>query len=132
MGWFCRTGITEFNDRSIANWPTQSTGADILRLSVVWATRHGLGFCAPVHDALLIESPIDQIEADRGVLRDHAAGLAQFVNHPQQHASDLRCPNRARSLRAGVLSGELPNRRVLRNFVAGRARLSVERPPQTA
>jgi DNA polymerase I len=50
MGWFCRTGITEFNDRSIANWPTQSTGADILRLSVVWATRHGLRLCAPVRD----------------------------------------------------------------------------------
>ena len=70
MGWFCRTGITEFNDRSIANWPTQSTGADILRLSVVWATRHGLGLCAPVHDALLIESPIDQIEADVALLQE--------------------------------------------------------------
>ena len=70
MGWFCRTGITEFNDRSIANWPTQSTGADILRLSVVWATRHGLGLCAPVHDALLIGSPIDQIEADVALLQE--------------------------------------------------------------
>jgi DNA polymerase I len=70
MGWFCRTGITEFNDRSIANWPTQSTGADILRLSVVWATRHKLGLCAPVHDALLLESPIDQIDADVALLKE--------------------------------------------------------------
>jgi DNA polymerase I len=70
MGWFCRIGVTEFNDRSVANWPTQSTGADILRLSVVWATRHKLGLCAPVHDALLLESPIERIEADVALLQE--------------------------------------------------------------
>ena len=70
IGWFCRTGITEFNDRSIANWPTQSTGADILRLSVVWATRHKLRLLAPVHDALLLESTIDRIEADVVLLQE--------------------------------------------------------------
>ena len=31
MGWTCRTGITEFNARSIANWPIQATSADIMR-----------------------------------------------------------------------------------------------------
>ena len=31
FGWTCRTGITEFNARSIGNWPVQATGADILR-----------------------------------------------------------------------------------------------------
>jgi hypothetical protein len=28
FGWTCRTGITEFNARSIGNWPVQSTGAE--------------------------------------------------------------------------------------------------------
>src|SRR5262249_18113271 len=31
FGWKCATGITEFSDRSIRNWPIQSTCADIFR-----------------------------------------------------------------------------------------------------
>ena len=30
MGWTCRTGITEFNPRSIGNWPIQAVEADIM------------------------------------------------------------------------------------------------------
>ncbi len=45
LGWQCRTGITEFNSRSIQNWPVQATGAEILRIACIWAARHGLG-CA--------------------------------------------------------------------------------------
>ena len=42
MGWTCRTGITEFNERSIRNWPIQAAGADILRIACILATRHGI------------------------------------------------------------------------------------------
>ena len=38
LGWTCRTGDTEFNARSIGNFPVQSTGADILRVACVWAS----------------------------------------------------------------------------------------------
>jgi hypothetical protein len=64
FGWTCRTGIAEFNARSIANWPIQATGADIMRIACILATRHGIELCAPVHDAILIEAPIERIEAD--------------------------------------------------------------------
>jgi DNA polymerase I len=64
MGWTCQVGITEFNERSIRNWPIQSTGADILRVACIMATRHGIRLLAPVHDAVLIEAPIAQIDAD--------------------------------------------------------------------
>jgi hypothetical protein len=70
LGWTCATGITEFNDRSIQNWPVQSAGADILRIACIWARRHGLNLCAPVHDALLIEATDARIEADVALLRD--------------------------------------------------------------
>src|SRR5262249_15784852 len=63
-GWQCQTGITEFNERSIRNWPIQSTGAEILRIACILAHRRGIQLCAPVHDAVLIEAPIDRIEAD--------------------------------------------------------------------
>jgi DNA polymerase I len=107
LGWTCRTGITEFNDRSIRNWPIQSTGADILRIACILAVRHGIKLLAPVHDAVLIEAPIERIEADvtlmqelmrrasRIVLNVHAAGTHELrtdmkiVRYPDRY-SDQR------------------------------------------
>jgi DNA polymerase I-like protein with 3'-5' exonuclease and polymerase domains len=82
LGWECRTGITEFNDRSMMNFPVQGAGADILRLSVVWATRHGLRLLAPVHDALLIEAPIEQIDAHVALLRELMRRASRVVLNP--------------------------------------------------
>jgi DNA polymerase I len=48
----------------------QATGADIMRLAVVWANRHGLRLLAPVHDALVIEAPLEQIDRDVELLRE--------------------------------------------------------------
>jgi DNA polymerase I-like protein with 3'-5' exonuclease and polymerase domains len=67
-GWQCATGITEFSERSIRNWPIQSTCADIFRLAYVWGTHHGLTLIAPVHDAVLLEAPEDRIEADAALM----------------------------------------------------------------
>jgi hypothetical protein len=65
FGWHCTVGATEHNERSIANFAIQSTSADILRLAIILAGRRGIIMLAPVHDALLIEAPIERIEADR-------------------------------------------------------------------
>ena len=70
LGWACRTGITEFNQRSIGNFVVQATGADILRLSCVWGHRRGIELCGPIHDAVLIEAPIDRIDADVALMRE--------------------------------------------------------------
>jgi hypothetical protein len=70
LGWTCRTGITEFNALSIGNFPIQAGSADILRLVCVWAYRRGIELCAPVHDAVLIEAPIDRIEADVALVKE--------------------------------------------------------------
>ena len=43
LGWTCRTGITEFNARSIRNFPIQGAGADILRVACIWGTRPACG-----------------------------------------------------------------------------------------
>jgi len=70
FGWQCATGITEFSERSIRNWPIQSTCADCFRLAYVWGTRYGLTLIAPVHDAVLLEAPEDRIEADVALMRE--------------------------------------------------------------
>jgi DNA polymerase I-like protein with 3'-5' exonuclease and polymerase domains len=82
MGWECRTGITEFNSRSIQNFPVQATGSDILRIACIWATRYGLGLRAPVHDAVLIEAPIDRIEAEVALLQELMRRASRVVLNP--------------------------------------------------
>jgi DNA polymerase I-like protein with 3'-5' exonuclease and polymerase domains len=79
MGWTCRTGVTEFNDRSFRNWPLQAAGADILRIACILATRHGIKLLGPVHDAVLIEAPIERIEADVSLMQEIMRRASRIV-----------------------------------------------------
>ncbi|MBY0589159.1 DNA polymerase I, partial [bacterium] len=86
------------NPRSLANFPMQGNGAEILRLACSMLTEAGVTVCAPVHDAVLIEadeSEIDQAvehaqgimtEASRVVLGGFTIGTdAKIVRHPQRY-----------------------------------------------
>ena len=97
LGWTCRTGITEFNARSIGNFPVQATGADILRVACVWAHRRGIELCGPVHDAVLIEAPIDRIEADVALTQEIMRRASRVVLDGHELRTDatiVRYPNR--------------------------------------
>jgi hypothetical protein len=61
FGWPLHVGA-EFNARSLMNFPMQANGAEILRLACCLATECGIRVCAPVHDALLIEAPLEKID----------------------------------------------------------------------
>jgi DNA polymerase I-like protein with 3'-5' exonuclease and polymerase domains len=62
FGWEVHVGA-EANPRSLANFPMQANGAEMLRLACSLATEGGIEVCAPVHDAILVEGPADSIEA---------------------------------------------------------------------
>jgi DNA polymerase I len=65
FGWTWQAGrYVDPNPRSIQNWPMQSNGAEMLRLACSMATERDITVCAPIHDALLIEAPLDLLEAD--------------------------------------------------------------------
>jgi DNA polymerase-1 len=71
MGWQFRHGHgTVANPRSILNWPMQSTGADILRLSCVRLMDAGVKICARVHDAILFEAPLDRLDEHVALTND--------------------------------------------------------------
>jgi DNA polymerase-1 len=102
MDWRCAVGDVELKSRTIINWPVQSLGGDILRLACIWANRHGLYITAPVHDAIMCESPIARIDQDvallqnimrrasRVVLGDHELRTdAKIVRYPD-HYTDSR------------------------------------------
>jgi DNA polymerase-1 len=56
----------------------QSNGAEMMRLACCEATEAGLMICAPIHDALLLESSEEDIDA-------HIQQLTSIM----QHASEL-------------------------------------------
>jgi DNA polymerase-1 len=67
------------NDRSILNWPMQSHGAEMMRLAVSMAIEDGLLICAPIHDALLLEAPIDEIDEQAGRLARIMGDASEIV-----------------------------------------------------
>ncbi len=63
FGWKIQTKSEE-NCRSISNFPMQANGAEMLRLACCLASEQGVSICAPVHDAILIESPLSRLDFD--------------------------------------------------------------------
>jgi DNA polymerase I len=78
FGWPIRTS-PEANGRSLSNFPMQANGAEMLRLACIAATEQDVRVCAPVHDALLIEAPLDQLDAaistTQQAMRDASAAV---------------------------------------------------------
>ena len=50
------------NMRSLANFPMQANGSEMLRVAVINAHHLGVEICATVHDALLIQAPLYLID----------------------------------------------------------------------
>jgi hypothetical protein len=80
FGWQYQIGLLEpVNTRSLRNWPIQSAGADILRIACILAARRGIKVVAPVHDAVLIEAPVEHIEADVSLMREIMRRASRIV-----------------------------------------------------
>src|SRR5262249_4356954 len=97
LGWTCRTVITEFNARSIRNFSIQGSGAVMLRIACIWATRHGLRLLAPVHDAVLIEAAVERIEADVALMQELMRRASRVVLGAHELRTDektIRHPER--------------------------------------
>src|SRR5262249_49740500 len=76
FGWYmrCPSGI---NPRTVRNFPIQSTAAEVLHVACILAERRGIEVIATVHDAIMAEAALEEIEdasvaLDR-VMRDAAA-----------------------------------------------------------
>src|SRR5262249_43174031 len=61
LGWQMHVR-SDTNPRTIRNFPMQATGSDIMRLACCLATEAGIMVCAPVHDCLVIEAAIEEID----------------------------------------------------------------------
>ena len=85
------------NPLSLANFPMQGNGAEILRLACCLATERGIRVCAPVHDALLIEGPTEGIENVVDATKSAMAEASRVVLRGfelRSEATIVRYPNR--------------------------------------
>ena len=73
FGWELQSAV-EFNPRSVRNFLMQANGAEMLRLACIHLTEGGIRVCAPVHDALLIEAPVEEID---GIIQKARALMGQ-------------------------------------------------------
>jgi len=64
FGWTQHVNAKNCNPRSFLNFPMQANGAEMLRLACGLATEAAIEVVAPVHDALMILTPPERLEAD--------------------------------------------------------------------
>ena len=62
FGWTIHIG-PGVNPRTIRNFPMQANGSEMLRLACCLITEAGIRLCAPVHDAVLVEAPIEELNS---------------------------------------------------------------------
>jgi DNA polymerase-1 len=67
------------NPRFLRNFLMQANGAEMLRLACCFATERGIRVCAPVHDALLIEAPLSEIDQTVVEVQEAMARASAFV-----------------------------------------------------
>jgi DNA polymerase I-like protein with 3'-5' exonuclease and polymerase domains len=106
FGWPLHVGA-EPNPRSLANFPMQANGAEMLRLACCLATERGIRVCAPVHDALLIEAPLGEIEERvaelQACMREASRVVLDGVLELGSGAKVVRWPERYMDERGAVM-----------------------------
>jgi hypothetical protein len=61
FGW-STLGREPIKALTFRNFPAQANGAEMLRMAIIGLVKAGITVCAPVHDAVLIEASIDEID----------------------------------------------------------------------
>jgi DNA polymerase-1 len=105
FGWTIHTS-DRANARSLRNFPMQANGAEMLRLASSRGTEQGLQICAPVHDAILIEAPLDALDGAVALAQKIMADASSLVLGGVRLRSDvkvIRYPDRYEDERGRVM-----------------------------
>ncbi len=88
FGWTLHIG-KDANPRSIRNFPMQANGSEILRIAIILAIENGIKIIAPVHDAILIEAPIELIDEHISITQRCMEEASAIVLNGFQLRSDV-------------------------------------------
>ena len=61
FGWR-RLVLADAKPASVGNFPVQANGAEMLRLAIIQMHEKGVQVAAPIHDAVLIEGPLEKVD----------------------------------------------------------------------
>jgi hypothetical protein len=89
FGWTIHVGA-DANPRSLRNFPMQGNGAEMLRLACCLATERGIRVCAPVHDALLVEAPLADLDATVAATQEAMSDASAVVLNGFRLRSDVK------------------------------------------
>lgn len=89
FNWSLNVG-SDVNERSLRNFPMQANGAEMLRLACIMATQTGIRVCAPVHDALLIEAPIEILESTAAHIQQIMKEASAIILDGFELSSDVK------------------------------------------
>ena len=79
FGWPIQVTAGAAKPNTFLNWPMQAHGAEMMRIACILAVERGIKLCAPIHDALLIEAPLDQIDSEVVRLKECMAEASEAV-----------------------------------------------------
>jgi hypothetical protein len=78
LGWNLQVAAG-YNARTLYNFPMQGNGAEMLRLASCLGTERGIEVAAPIHDAVLICAPLDQLDHDVARMQTAMAEASRIV-----------------------------------------------------
>jgi DNA polymerase family A len=96
FGWHIHVDANT-KPRTLSNFPMQANGSDMMRIACILAIKSGIEVCAPVHDALVICAPLDQLEDDIAKTRAAMAEASRLVLNGFELETDVtvvRYPDR--------------------------------------
>jgi hypothetical protein len=89
FGWTLHIG-PDFNPRSLRNHPMQANGAEMMRLACCLATERGVAVAGPVHDALVIDAPLERLAADVAITQAAMCEASRIVLAGFELDSDVK------------------------------------------
>jgi DNA polymerase-1 len=89
FGWHAHIG-PESNPRSLLNFPMQANGAEMMRIAACLATERGIEVCATIHDAFLINAPLERLEEDAAQMQAAMAEASRAVLSGFELATDVK------------------------------------------
>jgi hypothetical protein len=75
---------------ALRNFPVQSNASEMLRLGHCLATENGIKVCAPIHDAYLIEAPLEILDQEIARMQDCMREASRVVLHGFELFTDMK------------------------------------------
>ncbi len=80
FGWERRMKSgSRINLRSLKNFYMQATGAEMMRIALCELTEAGIAVCCPVHDAVLIEAPLEDLDKTIAATQQIMGDVSELV-----------------------------------------------------